>query len=223
MTARHLLFQACLVAATMLVPPAATSRAEQDPAPAAGGIREQLAITLPEGWSVYDQTEALSGKPSALGMVIFSAQPLANPGAATADVQKLARVDTGELPSFFVDRKKADKGMKCEKLSTSAIYSIGTTLNQDRSVATAGRRLFGAAQAPDHTGVELGGCRGVRFLLEANKKDPAKHRVLDVRAVSDGKTLYLFSLRNKGAHYATNLETFERAIASVRFLAAEPK
>jgi hypothetical protein len=34
---------------------------------------------------------------------------------------------------------------------------------------------------------------------------------------SDGKVLYLFSLRNRADHYATNLETFEKAMTSVRF------
>jgi hypothetical protein len=75
--------------------------------------------------------------------------------------------------------------------------------------------------APDHKDIELGGCHGVRFVLEAHKKDPAKHRVLDVRAVSDGNVLYLFSLRNKGAHYATNLAAYDGALASVRFTLAK--
>ena len=34
-------------------------------------------------------------------------------------------------------------------------------LNQDPSVSTAGRKLFGTL-APDHKEIELGGCRGVR-------------------------------------------------------------
>jgi hypothetical protein len=219
MSIRYVPFRARVAALALLALSAATSHAEQDAVPAAGGIREQLEITLADGWSIYDQTEALTGKPSALGVVIFSAEPLTKEGARTPDGPTLAKVDLGELPSFFVDRKKADKDMKCEKLSKSAIYNIGTWVNQDPSVSTLGRKLFGAAQAPDHTDIEVGGCRGVRFLLEANKNDPAKHKVVDVRVVSDGKTLYMFSLRNRGVHYAANLGTFEKAMASVRFVA----
>jgi hypothetical protein len=224
MTIRDLSKPACVLAALVLTVAARPSRASQDPAPGGGGgIRDQFEIVLPEGWSVYDQTEAITGKSSALGMVIFSSQPLVSAGARTPDAPTIAKVDLGEMPSFFVDRQKADKGMKCEKLSRSAVYHIGTMVNQDPSVSTFGRKLFGATQEPDHTNIELGGCRGVRFLLEANKKDPAKHKVVDVRVVSDGKTVYLFSLRNKGVHYATNLAAFETAMASVRFASVTQK
>jgi hypothetical protein len=223
MTTRFTLSKAGVAAVAMLVLAAAPSRAQQDTVPAAGGVRDQLEITLPDGWSTYDQTEGVTGKPSALGVVIFSSQPLVSPGATTPDLPTLAKMDLGEIPSFFVDRQEADKGMKCEKLSRSAVYHIGTMVNQDPSVSTLGRKLFGATQEPAHTNIEIGGCRGVRFRLEANKKDPAKHKVVDVRAVSDGKTLYLFSLRNKGEHYATNLAAFETALASVRFASVTPK
>jgi hypothetical protein len=206
----------------MCVLAAATSPAAEDPAPG-GGIHDQLMITLPDGWSVYDQTEAVTGKPSALGIVIFSALPLTKGAAKTPDVETMVKVDTGELASFFVDRKKADKGMKCEKLSRTTVYDLGTMLNQDASIATAGRRLFGGGLEPSHTDVEIGGCRGVRFVLQAHEKEPAKHRVVDVRAVSDGTTLYLFSLRNRGEHYAANLEALERAVASVRFASVTKK
>jgi hypothetical protein len=210
-------------AATLFVLAASTGRAEQDRARGGGGIQDQIAIALPDGWSVYDQTEAVTGKPSALGIVIFSALPLTKEGGKTPDVETLARVDTGELASFFVDRKKADKGMKCEKLSRTTVYDLGTMLNQDPSIATAGRRIFAGGLEPSHTDVEIGGCRGVRFVLQAHEKDLARHRVVDVRAVSDGTTLYLFSLRNKGEHYAANLEALEKAVASVRFAATAPK
>jgi hypothetical protein len=208
------------VAATALLVLAATSHAAEDAVPASGGIREQLEITLPEGWSVYDQTEAVTGKPSAVGIVIFSAQPLVSEGARTPDGPTMAKMDLGELPSFFVERSKADKGMKCAKLSRSTVYDLATTVNQDPSIATTGRRLFGSLE-PGHTDVQIGGCRGVRWVFKAHEKDPERHRVVDVRAVSDGKTLYLFSLRNKGVHYAANLPAFEAALASARFVATK--
>jgi hypothetical protein len=139
MTTRDVSTPAWILAALILTTPAGPGHASQEAAPAPGGIRDQFEIVLPEGWSTYDQTEAVTGKPAAL------------------------------------------------------------------------------AQAPDHTDIQVGGCRGVRYVLEANKREPAKHRVLDVRVVSDGKTLHLFSLRNKGVHYATNLAAFDAAMASVRF------
>jgi hypothetical protein len=221
MTARALLTSVLFVIAATLPLPATPGIVPQDRPGGAGGIQNQLDITLPDGWSVYDQNEALSGKPSAVGMVIFSAQPLKTAGAATADAELLAKADSGELASFFVERVPAKKGMECDKLSKTVIYDIGITLNRDPSVSTAGRRLFGSGIAPGHTDIELGGCHGVRFVIDAHKDDPAKHAIVDVRAVSDGKMLYLFSLRNKANHYAKNVETFEKAMTSVRFKLAK--
>lgn len=222
-TIRDLSKPACVLTALALTVAASPGRASPDPAPGGGGIRDQFEMVLPAGWSVYEQTEAVTGKPSAVGMVIFSAEPLTKAGAATADAESLVRVDTGELPSFFVERTVADKGMKCEKLSRTTVYNIGTTLQQDPSVSTAGRRIFGGGLEPGHKDIEIGGCRGVRFVIQAHEKDPSRHRVIDVRAVSDGKTLYLFSLRNAGVHYASNLEAFDKAVASVRFTSAARK
>lgn len=215
MTPRDFLRSALLLAATSPLTAMPGGAAQGAPA-GIGGIHDQFAITLPDGWSVYDQTEALSGKPSAVGMVFFSAEPVAKSGATTADAELLAKVDTGELASFFVQRMPADKGMACDKLSRGAIYDIGTRINKDPVVSTVGGKLFGGGLAPGHKDVELGGCHGVRYVIGAHKDDPAKHWIVDVRAVSDGKVLYLFSLRNKADHYAKNLEIFEQAIATVR-------
>jgi hypothetical protein len=211
---------ALLLIAAALSVPAAPVRALQDPPPAARVVGEQFTIVLPDGWSVYDQMEALSRKPSTVGLLLFSAQPVTKDGAAAADGALLAKADSGEMPSFFVDRVRAEKGMSCDKLPGGAIYQVGLKLKQDPAVSTLSSKITHAT-APDHKEIELGGCRGVRFLIEARKNDAAKHRILDVRVVSDGKLLYLFTLRNRGDHYARNIEAFENAIASVRFKAAK--
>lgn len=217
MTMRRALTLASAITMTLTASMTPATSAQERQA-SAGGIQAQFAITLPDGWSVYDQNEAISGKPSAVGMVIFSAQPVTKAGSTTADPDLLAKVATGEMPSFFVDRQPGDKGAECTKLSRGVIYDLGTKINQDPSIRTAGRALFGGGLAPKHTDIELGGCKGVRFLLEANKNDAARHRVVDVRAVSDGKVIYLFSVRNPGVHYKANLDAFEKALATVRFV-----
>lgn len=183
-------------------------------------INNQFTITLRDGWSVYDQTEAVSGSPSPFGMVILSSAALTAAGETTADPALLAKVDTGELPSFFVERHPADKGMSCSKLSKSVIYRIGTNIVQQEIFGTT-RKLVGATP-PDHTEIDLGGCKGVRFEAHARKKDPEKHWVVDLRAVSDGEVLYFFSLRNKAAHYDENRAAFDEALATVRLLKANP-
>ena len=193
---------------------ASEPRAEQDAQPRTI-VDGQFSLALPAGWSVYDQAAAVQGRPSPTGVIVFSAESLVTPGQSAADVAALARVDRGELPSFIVDRQKAERGMSCAKLSTTAIYNVGTKLNKD-PVLSATRRHF-AAMAPRHEDITLGGCRGARFLLEANKDDPAKHWIIDVRAISDGQVLYLFGLRNPAEQYRHNIGFFEAALVTLSF------
>ena len=180
-------------------------------------VGEQFTISLPDGWNAYDQSAAVLGTAGNTGMVIFSAEPLTSPGQATAEIDQLAKADRGEMLSFFVDRQRAERGMSCEKLSRSAIYNIGMKIIQDPAVGAV-RRYVGAL-APAHTPVAIGGCQGVRFQVESGKGDAARHWMIDVRAVSDGTTLYLFALRNPIHHYARNLEIFDAAMATVHLTA----
>lgn len=198
-----------------VVPAVPGVRAQEAPV-RSGGIYDQITISLPNGWSVYDQVQALTGKSDPLGVVIFSAEPVTQPGGTTADAAQLAKVDSGEIRSFFVQRLQASKGMRCAKLSRTDIYNIGTRINEDPAIATVGRRLFGGVEPP-HTDMDVGSCHGVRFVLEANKDDPAKYWKIDVRAVSDGKVLYLFSLRHRGTYFADNFAFFEQAMRTVEF------
>lgn len=199
----------------ILAGPALHAFAAADGPATATAVGSQFTITLPDGWSVYDQSAAVLGIAGPTGMVIFSAEPLTTPGQATADIEQLARVDRGELPSFFVDRQAAEKGMACDRLSRTAVYNIGMKVIQDPAVGAA-RRHFGAV-APGHTPVAIGGCQGVRFKVESRKGDAERHWIIDVRAVSDGTTLYLFALRNPVDHYARNIAAFDAAMATVRF------
>jgi hypothetical protein len=178
-------------------------------------VAGQFSLVLPEGWSVYDQSAVVLGRSGPGGVIIFSAEPLTAPGATTADLAVLARVDRGDLPSFIVDRQKAERGMACAKLSRTAIYNIGEKLKKDPAFSATQRHF--AVLAPRHEDIQLGGCHGVKFVLEANKGNPAKHWVIDVRAVSDGQVLYLFGLRNRADYHAENLGAFEAALATLNF------
>lgn len=204
----------------LAAPVAAMAVAGQTPSPAVAGIADQFTLTLADGWSVYDQNAAVFKTVSPLGLVWFTAEPITEDGAAT--VERARKAATGEIEGFFVDRQKADGGMACSGLSRNATYDIKTMVNRDATVATGGRRLFGGAVVGGHTDIELGGCRGFRFVVEAHKGDAAKHRVIDVRVVSDGQVLYVFSLRNEGQYYERNRTAFERALATLRFVRQPP-
>jgi hypothetical protein len=42
-----------------------------------------------------------------------------------------------------------------------------------------------------------------------------------VRAVSDGKVLYLFSLRNRAGNYARNIAVFDKAMGTLELAKGE--
>ncbi len=190
---------------------AAAPVAGQADAAASAVDPKQFNITLPDGWSVYDQTAAITGSRRPLGILIFSSQPLLARDEQTPAPEMLARVDTGALPSFFVDRQAATKGMSCAKFTTSAAYNLGVKL--------AGDTIFGAARSllkalpVKHEKITLGGCQGFRYYARGKKGE----WILDVRAVSDATVLYLFGLRNRAEHYPANSEVFDQALNSLVF------
>jgi len=190
----------------------------QEPLVPFEGLKEQFTISLPAGWTVYNQTEVLSGKPGPHGMLFFSAEPVAKPGEKIADQAALRRVDTGEIPSFFVDRHLAMKGMSCSKFK--ADYEVATMVGNDPVFGGAMRRML-RPLPPKSKRVELAGCQGVKIEGRGHMGPEKTEWVIDVRAVSDGKTLYLFSLRNTATNYSKNLETFERALATLKLSSSE--
>jgi hypothetical protein len=131
---------------------------------------------------VYDQAQALSGKAGLRGIVVFSAERLTKEGEALGDPDAMARADSGDLPSFFVDRKSAAKGMTCTKFTKSAAYNLGVMLTED-PIFGALRRRFSATPI-HHDPIPIGGCQGYHYKGEGKNGS----WILDVRAVSDGKT-----------------------------------
>ncbi|PYT33590.1 MAG: hypothetical protein DMF52_15320 [Acidobacteria bacterium] len=177
------------------------------------GLKEQFTVALPSGWNVYNQSEAVSGEPSPFGVVFFSAQRLTKPGEKTADIELLAKADTGEIPTFFVDRQPAGKGMTCNEFSRAAGGRVAGMVRND-SVISGGREVP-TQFLPKR--IELGGCQGFRVHMRAKHSKPEKAEwVVDVRAVSDGKVLYLFSLRARAEHYQNVLGTFESVLATFK-------
>lgn len=184
----------------------------QETASVESTVASQFAITLPQGWSIYDQSAAVLHRTDGTGILIFSAVPVTKPGETGADADLLSKIDTGESRSFFVERQHAVKNATCSNLPKPAVYGVATTIAQDPLI----RRAF-YTPPPRSTDIELGGCHGVRFLVDAKKDDPENHWIIDVRMVSDGKFQYLFTLRNKANYYEQSLPTFDSALASIRF------
>jgi len=179
------------------------------------GLKEQFTIALPNGWNVYNQSEAVSGEQSPFGVVFFSAQPLTKPGEKAADIELLAKADIGEIPTFFVDRQPAGKGMTCSEFSRVAGGRVAGMVRSDSAISEG--REVPTQFLPKR--IELGGCQGFMVKMRAKHSKPEKAEwVVDVRAVSDGKVLYLFSLRARAEHYQSILGTFESVLATVKLV-----
>lgn len=180
------------------------------------GLKDQFTIALPSGWNAYNQSESGSGEEGPFGVVFFSAEPLTKPGEKTADVEQLAKADIGEIPTFFVDRQPAGKGMTCNEFTRAAAGHVAGMVRNDSAISSG--REVPTQFLPKH--IELGGCQGFRVIMRAKHGQPDKAEwVVDVRAVSDGKVLYLFSLRAKAERYQNVLDTFERVLATIKLTA----
>jgi len=177
------------------------------------GLKEQFTIALPGGWNVYNQSEALSGERGPFGVVFFSAQPLTKPGEKTADAELLAKADVGEIPTFFVDRQPAGKDMACSEFSRMAGGRVAGMARNDPAFSKG--RALPMQFFPER--IELGGCQGFKVQLRASHSNPERAEwIIDARAVSDGRVLYLFSLRARAEHYQKVLDTFERVLATIK-------
>jgi hypothetical protein len=186
------------------------------------GNKDQFTITLPQGWNGFDQTQALLRQESKIGVVIFSAEDLSlnvitnDQEALKARRKILAEMDLGAIPSFFVDRQPAEAGMTCFGLSPQAARRLITKLKGD-PIWEKGRRVVqNLAPAP----LSLGGCEGLHIRGSTQKKDGTEW-VMDVRAVSDGETLYLFSLRCVRSYFEQNVGLYESALETLRLAAAK--
>jgi len=177
------------------------------------GCQYQFVIDLPSGWSGYNQNRAL-GRAMRFGMIVFSEGKI-DPVERAGQGSELAKADTGQKPSFFVDRGPAGKGMSCAGFSKGAAKDVdrrlrsGPMFGRDRKVI---RDL-----TPEE--VTIGDCRALRFRAETQAPD-GQLSAMDVHALSDGKTLYLFALRNPKQFFDRNLPVYEASMKTVRLAAS---
>jgi hypothetical protein len=71
-------------------------------------------------------------------------------------------------------------------------------------------------EAPRSEPTSVAGCKGIRIrgTGKPTKEDPLQ--TIDVYAVSDGKTLYLFTLRATADNYKKNAEVFQKSLGTAR-------
>ena len=179
-------------------------------------FKDQFTVAIPKGWMAYDQSRAFKGVSGRWNMIFFLASTdfaTDSPGPGMISVQVLRKVDSGEIPSFFIQRLPADKGMSCAGFSEKAEKKLLDLVRKD-SV------LKETSEPPHATPAAVGGCKGLRITGKGQPKGGPPW-VVDVYAASDGETLYLFSLRNLAENYAKNTDIFQKAVSTAKFSAAK--
>lgn len=132
--------------------------------------------------------------------------------ATKITMELIGKIGRGEIPSFFVNCHEVIKGMSCDGFSKKARGEVLKMVKGDDIFA---KNKKAAKQVKADT-ISVGGCRGLRIIGEVPTPDN-EGWVTNVNAFSDGKTLYLFTLRNKKNHYDQNIEVFEKVISTVKF------
>ncbi len=194
--------------------PVAMKRAP--PAQATGGFKtytghqHQFLIDLPPGWFAYDQIGAATGTKGPTGPVTFSPVNITEMGFNDA-IHTIANIAIGAIPSFFVDRHPKEKKMSCRYFAKEEVKEVLKILKRAPMFGS-DRKVLKALEAQP---VTIGGCKGYRIRGETQLPNGTIY-VNDVHALSDGKILYLFSLKNIKTYYESNLGFYEKAISTVQ-------
>ena len=170
---------------------------------------DQFVVDIPQEWSAYDPMKFITGGP--LGMVIFSPVDIAKMDFRD-QLKTMARIDTGVIPSFFVDRLPKKKKMSCKRFGKRETKYVTGLIRKEDKMFGRDRKVVKPLEASQ---ISLGTYKGVRIRGETEKPDGTRW-VIDVHAVSDGRILYLFTLRNIKENYEKNLGAYEKAMGTVR-------
>ena len=183
------------------------------------GNRDQFTLEIPDGWHVVDQSPY-----SDKGVIAFYSQPMQlmidkDPVVARQQEQEfeklLAGMESGEIPSFFIDRYKADKGMTCagfdaraQKKKVKIFLNAGLFGNNSKTIG-----------APEVATAPVGGCQGLRVLIRANTAVGRTMQMLVYSAAVDGIT-YDLALVAEPRYFDQSLLWFERVVSSMRLAGA---
>ena len=184
------------------------------------GSKDQFTIGLPKDWTAYDQGQILkaAGMERMAGrggdMIIFYQSKDSTAGSMLSP-ELMGKVDTGDLPSFFLQKQRADKGMSCADLSEKAEKKLVDLIAKDPQ--------FKGKNALEPTSSEpaiVGGCKGIRVRAKG-KSEGGSATVVDAYIAADGQTVYVFSLRNRAENFDKNEPVFHQAISTLKLAAAE--
>jgi hypothetical protein len=185
------------------------------------GMDDQFTIALPAGWSAHPRTQVHVSGQAIWGTILFSPSPLVPDSSLPATQQDEARssalreAESGRTGAVFVQLREALRGMRCEGFSEKARATLREWSETDP--------LFSAGQGTEQSTriepIEVDGCNGLR-VVRRSLQAGGEERILDLRAASDGETVFLVGLRSRRDRYESHLETFDTVAGSFRFSVA---
>jgi len=187
------------------------------------GQKNEFTIALPKGWVAQDQSQTLGKGNSQFNLILFhpSYPNLTGQDAKSLEMmamKQLTGIDIGEIPSFFIQRVPAKNGMSCAGFSEKAEKDVFKMITGDPILDKKATIL----EAPRSEPVSVAGCKGIRVYGTGQPARENAPQTLDVYAASDGKVLYLFTLRNQADYYKKNAEVFQKSMATAKLAAAAP-
>jgi hypothetical protein len=124
-------------------------------------------------------------------------------------------MDSGEIPSFFVQKLPADKGMSCTGISDKAEKKLTDLIGRDPHF-----KAKNAVEPAHGEPATVGGCKGLRVRAKGQSQSGFP-LVADAYMVSDGQTVYVFSLRNPAENYDKSKDIFQRAVSTAKLSTAK--
>ncbi|HMD18443.1 MAG TPA: DUF2846 domain-containing protein [Terriglobales bacterium] len=212
---------------TAAPPPVSSQAATADASPEEWvpyeGQKNEFTIALPKGWVAQDQSQMLGKGNSKFNLILFhpSYPNLTAQDAKSAELmamKQLTGIDSGEIPSFFVQRVPAKNGMSCAGFSEKAEKDVFKMITGDPILD----RKAAIQEAPRSEPLSVAGCKGIRIHGTGQPAKENTPQTLDVYAASDGKVLYLFTLRNQADYYKKNAEVFQKSMATAKLAAVTP-
>jgi hypothetical protein len=179
-------------------------------------MKDQFTIALPSDWMVYDQGRLMGGSNGPFGMVIFLPTKEFKSDGGFASIEVIQKVSVGGVPSFFLQKNAADKGMSCAGFSEKDEKKL-VKLIADDSVFKKGAKVTEAPHA-DH--MTVAGCSGLR-IRGSSQPSGGTPWTVDAYVASSKGILYIFSLRNKTENYAKNVDLFQKIVSTAKLTDAK--
>lgn len=178
-------------------------------------IDDQVALMVPDGWSVHTPSAINIDGRSPWGTHLFSSKPLAG-GHELNDGEAIRQRVTDEATrEFFLVREQALAGMSCSGFKPRALAELLQRTTQDPLFASE----FQLQEPPRSTPVTIAGCEGLRVLARGRRADGLAV-VLDLRLVAHHDTLFTFGVRALASAHDDLLKTLEPVVAAARFATA---